>query len=93
MAAELFGLIHGNVSRWFSHGHLPDTSFLYIAQGIVDTSGGNRALIESQRVSRHETESSPPGPADSLALNELRPQCFIHRPNRRSIGAATHLTC
>jgi hypothetical protein len=47
MAAELFGLIHGNVSRAFSHAHLPGTSFLYIAQGIADISGGGRALIDS----------------------------------------------
>ena len=29
------------------YGHLPGTSFLYIAQGIADTSGGGRALIDS----------------------------------------------
>ena len=47
MAAELFGLIQGNVSRTFSHCHLPETSFLYIAQAIAETSGGPRALIDS----------------------------------------------
>jgi hypothetical protein len=47
MAAELFGLIHGNVSRVFSHRHIPVTSFLYIAQAIAETSGGGRALIDS----------------------------------------------
>jgi len=47
MAAELFRLIHGSVSRSFSHRHLPAVSFLYIAQAIAETSGSGRALIES----------------------------------------------
>jgi len=47
MASALFGLIEGNVSRNFSHRHLPSTSFLYIAQGIAETAGGGRVLIDS----------------------------------------------
>jgi Putative inner membrane protein (DUF1819) len=47
MASALFGLIEGNVSRNFSHRHLPSTSFLYIAQAIAETVGGGRLLIDS----------------------------------------------
>jgi hypothetical protein len=47
MASALFGLIEGNVSRSFTHRHLPSTSFLYIAQGIAETVGGGRVLIDS----------------------------------------------
>lgn len=47
MASALFGLIEGNVSRNFSHQHLPSTSFLYIAHAIAETVGGGRLLIDS----------------------------------------------
>jgi hypothetical protein len=47
MASALFGLIEGNVSRKFSHRHLPSISFLYIAQAIAETAGGGRVLIDS----------------------------------------------
>jgi hypothetical protein len=47
MAAALFGLVEGSVTRTFSHRHLPVTSFLYIAQGIADTVGRGRVLIDS----------------------------------------------
>jgi Putative inner membrane protein (DUF1819) len=47
MASALFGLIQGNVDRTFSRQHLQATTFLYVAQGIADTAGHGRVLIDS----------------------------------------------
>jgi hypothetical protein len=47
MAASLFGILEGNVSKTFTHRLLNETTFLYIVHAIAEVAGEGRGLIDS----------------------------------------------